>query len=63
MEKNLLKSKTLWANLILAVVAFFPSVQQLVSPDLLLQFLAGLNIFLRLVTKDKVVLFEQQKLK
>ena len=57
MEKSVLKSKTVWINLILAVVSFFPGVKETVSEDVLLQVFAVLNIVLRLVTKDKVVLF------
>lgn len=57
MEKSVLKSKTVWINLILAVVAFFPAVKETVSEDILVQVFAVINIVLRLVTKDKVVLF------
>lgn len=58
-EKSVFKSKTLWANLILAIIAFIPSVRVVVTEEVLLQVMVGLNIFLRVVTKDKVVLFEK----
>ena len=54
--KPVLKSKTIWINLILAVAAFFPVLRDTVSEDVLLQVFAVVNIVLRLVTKDKVVL-------
>ena len=57
-SKPLLKSKTLWVNAIVAIAAFFPSISASVSPDVLLQVFAGINIVLRLVSKDKVVIFE-----
>jgi hypothetical protein len=57
MEKSVLKSKTVWINLVLAVVAFFPAVKEVLSEDVLIQLFAVLNIVLRLVSKDKVVLF------
>lgn len=56
MNKSVLKSKTVWVNLILAVLAFFPSLHSFISEDVILQLFAVLNIVLRLVSKDKVVL-------
>lgn len=48
------KSKTIIANLIVAVVAFFPGVQESVSPEVVAQALVVINIVLRMVTKDKI---------
>lgn len=54
MSKKPWKSKTLIANFLVAVVAFFPSVQSSVSPENIAQGLVILNIVLRLVTKEKI---------
>ena len=48
------QSKTILANLIVAIVAFFPGLQDSVSPEIVAQALIVLNIILRLVTKDKI---------
>jgi len=58
MEKSVVQSKTLWVNLILAIAAFIPSIKEVINEDVLLQIFAAINIMLRLVTKDKVVLFK-----
>ena len=50
------KSKTILANLVVAVVAFFPSVQESVSPEIVAQALVVINIVLRMITKDKISL-------
>ena len=55
-QKVFWKSKTLWVNLIIAGVAFFPAVKESVSPDVVIQIVAGVNLLLRLVTKGSVVL-------
>jgi hypothetical protein len=54
--KHPLLSKTLWTNLILAIVAFIPAAQGYVQghPTLVLSVLAGANIVLRLVTKNAI---------
>lgn len=51
-------SKTLWTNLLLALVAFIPSVGEWVgnNPQVVLFFFGAVNMVLRLVTKDKVSL-------
>lgn len=51
-------SKTLWTNLILAVVAFFPGAQSFVAsnPDVFMWAFAVVNIILRFATKDKLEL-------
>jgi hypothetical protein len=56
MTKSVVKSKTVWVNLILAILAFFPVVRELVSEELILQLIALINIVLRLVSKDKLKL-------
>jgi hypothetical protein len=49
-------SKTLWINAILAGVAFFPNLKDLIDPDMAIQIIAGLNILLRFLTKSKIQL-------
>lgn len=51
-------SKTLWTNLLLALVAFIPTVGEFVgkNPQVVLFFFGAVNMVLRLVTKDKVSL-------
>lgn len=55
-SKSAFKSKTLWVNLIVAVAAFFPGVAEKLSPEVVLQALAVVNMILRFVTKDKIYL-------
>jgi uncharacterized membrane protein YqaE (UPF0057 family) len=50
------KSKTVWINLILAVVAFIPAVAQHVTHEVLLQVFAFVNVVLRLMSKDELTL-------
>lgn len=57
-SKSLFKSKTLIVNVIVAVVAFFPSVAEKLSPVVIMQGLAAINIILRFATKDKLFLTE-----
>lgn len=54
--KRILKSKTIWVNL-LAFVAFWVQKQYgfVISEDLQMQALTLINIALRFVTKEKVV--------
>ena len=57
--KPFYESKTLWTNLILAICSIFlPGVNGYVSihPEVLAIFFAGINMVLRLVTKDKISL-------
>lgn len=53
-KKLAYQSKTLWVNLILAVCAFFPNVQEYISahPELFTTVFAVLNIILRVVSKS-----------
>jgi len=56
--KSKWKSKTLWANLIIGIVSFFPKVAEVVTPAQVAQGLVLLNIILRFATKDKIYLVE-----
>lgn len=51
-------SKTLWTNLIVAAVAFFPAAQSYVSahPLAIVEAFAVVNFVLRLVTKNAISL-------
>jgi len=51
-------SKTLWTNLVLALVAFFPGARDFIAgqPDIFMWAFAFVNIVLRFVTKDKIEL-------
>jgi hypothetical protein len=53
---NPLKSKTLWAALIVAVTSFIPPVRDLISanPEAYSMVLAGLFGILRVLTKGKL---------
>ena len=55
-KKVVWKSKTLWINFLVAISAFFPAVKEVVTPEILVMLLTIVNMFLRLITKDKVVL-------
>lgn len=48
------QSKTLWTNLILAVLAFFPSVQQHVNSEVLATVFFAVNTVLRFTTKSGI---------
>ena len=52
--KSPFKSKTLLANFIVAVVAFFPNVASQLDASQVMLGLGALNMVLRLVTKDKI---------
>lgn len=55
MEKNILKSKTFWAN-VLAIVAMIIQTQTgfVVSPEIQTTVLGLINVILRSITKDSV---------
>ena len=58
--KSIMKSKTVWANVLtLALIPLLPqSVKPIISqPEVLAAIIAGLNVALRLISKDKVSLF------
>lgn len=57
-KKKPYKSKTLWLNVIVAIIAMIPGVSEKVSPEQIALGLGGLNMILRLVTKDKIGLNE-----
>ena len=48
------QSKTILANFIVAALAFVPDIAAIVSPEVVMQGLAIINIVLRLVTKDHI---------
>ncbi len=52
MKKKFWQSKTLYVNVLSLVAVLFG--QDFLSPDLQLKILAGINIILRFVTKDKL---------
>lgn len=54
-KKNPFKSKTLWVNFAVAVVAFFgEKYTEQFSAENVAMLLAAVNMVLRLVTKDKI---------
>lgn len=58
MEKSLFKSKTFWSNIVLALLPLFPAVNEAVvkQPELLGYAFAVVNVVLRIISKEKVVL-------
>lgn len=48
------QSKTIWANLIMAVAGFFPSVKDFLTPEVMGVIFLVVNAGLRLVTKTPV---------
>jgi uncharacterized membrane protein YozB (DUF420 family) len=58
MTKKPWLSKTIIVNSVIAVIAFFPGVSEIVTPEILMSALAVVNVILRLVTKDKISLSE-----
>ena len=52
------QSKTNWIALILAVAAFFPQVQGVISanPEVFAQVISGVMIALRFISKDKIAI-------
>lgn len=57
-QKSPFLSKTLWMNLVVAIAAFFPSVQSYIAsnPMVTVMAFAGANFVLRLLSKDKLTL-------
>lgn len=49
-------SKTIWANFIIAGLAFVPAIAEKVSPEQIVLGLTLVNVILRLVTKEKLSL-------
>lgn len=56
--KSPFASKTLWTNLIMAVLAFIPGVHQFVvdKPEVMVVVFTVVNMLLRFVSKDKIQL-------
>jgi len=54
-------SKTLWTNMTMAifavVAAWVPQVGEIVNEEAIMMMFAMINMILRLVTKDKIVLW------
>jgi hypothetical protein len=50
------QSKTLWVNLVMAGLSFFPAFRDFVTPEHIATMFTVANVVLRLVTKDKIVL-------
>ena len=48
------QSKTLWVNLIMAVLSFFPAVKDTMQPEYLAAVFAVVNFVLRYVTKSPI---------
>lgn len=48
------QSKTLWVNLIMASVSFFPAISGLVNPEAVSTIFMVVNTILRFATKDKL---------
>ena len=61
MEKSVLKSKTFWLQVLVLVGMLVPAVGAWVSenPGSFSMIWGGLNLILRMVTKDKLVLVEK----
>ena len=53
-SKKLVQSKTLWINLAMSILAFFPSIG--VSQDTLLVIFPVVNIILRAISQGKIEL-------
>ncbi len=59
-QKQVWQSKTVWTNLILAILAFIPDAQAYVvaHPEVFVLAFAGVNVILRLVTKDAIQILD-----
>jgi len=60
-KKNIIKSKTFWANIIVALMPLFSNHAEVRIAEFLPQFTmlwGAINIGLRLVTKDKIKLVD-----
>ena len=54
MKKNPLKSKTLWANFLMAGLAFFPGVADKIDATQMALIMSAVNFLLRFATKEKI---------
>lgn len=61
MNKSILKSKTFWVNLVMAILPLFPAIQvwYMANPEIVASIWGGMNILLRAITKDAVYLIEK----
>lgn len=58
--KSIFASKTFWVQVVVLVATLFPVTKQYLGDETwVLQVLAALNVLLRVVTKDKVVIFPE----
>lgn len=55
-KKKPWQSKTVWANFIMAGMAFFPFIADKLTPEQVMMGMAAINMALRMITKDKVAL-------
>lgn len=55
-NKHPLKSKTLWLNLIVGIIAMIPNpnIQEMFSEGNIVVLLSAVNLILRMVTKNKI---------
>jgi hypothetical protein len=53
-KKNPMKSKTLWVNAIVAILAFFPAIGEKFDSGQIMMLMGVVNMVLRMVTKDKI---------
>lgn len=54
MDKAMLKSRTAWFNVIMAVLAFFPAVRNFVTPEIFTTIWGFGGLILRRITKTEV---------
>ncbi len=56
MEKSILKSKTFWSNLAMALLPLFPGAGDVIkeNPEAGAAVFALVNVILRVISKDKV---------
>lgn len=61
-DKSYLKSKTLWAALLMAVLPIFPQIQEIMkdNPELVGMFITAVFGGLRVISKGKIVLSEEK---
>jgi len=50
--KNILMSKTFWLNLVAIIVMFWPGLGDKLNEETIVMILGGLNVVLRLFTKQ-----------
>ena len=57
-KKHALMSKTIWANLIMAIVGAIavwrPEIKEIVTPEVLVIIFSFVNMILRKITKDEI---------